>query len=73
MILSTFSRNFLKKAFISASILTHWIPDAQLIMETNALDYALAAILSIIMKKMKFTSCLLLLHFYYSRVELWHI
>ena len=40
--------NSLKKAFTSASILTHWIPDAQLIVETNALDYALAAILSIV-------------------------
>jgi len=40
--------NSLKKAFTSAPILTHWIPDAQLIMETNASDYALAAILSIV-------------------------
>jgi len=40
--------NSLKKAFTSASILTHWIPDAQLIMETDASDYALAAILSIV-------------------------
>ena len=40
--------NSLKKAFTSAPILTHWIPDAQLIVETDALDYALAAILSII-------------------------
>ena len=40
--------NTLKKAFISASILTYWIPDAQLIVETNALDYALTAILSIV-------------------------
>jgi len=40
--------NSLKKAFTSASILTHWIPNAQLIVETNALDYALAAILSIV-------------------------
>jgi len=40
--------NTLKKAFTSAPILTHWIPDAQLIMETDALDYALAAILSIV-------------------------
>ena len=40
--------NSLKKAFTSASILTHWIPDAQLIVETNASDYALAAILSIV-------------------------
>ena len=40
--------NSLKKAFTSAPILTHWIPNAQLIVETNASDYALAAILSIV-------------------------
>jgi len=40
--------NSLKKAFTSALILTHWIPDAQLIVETDALDYTLAAILSIV-------------------------
>jgi len=40
--------NTLKKAFTSAPILTHWIPDTQLIVETDALDYALAAILSIV-------------------------
>ena len=40
--------NSLKKAFTSALILTHWIPDAQLIVETDALDYALTTILSII-------------------------
>jgi len=40
--------NTLKKAFTSAPILTHWIPDAQLIVETDASDYALAAILSIV-------------------------
>jgi len=42
--------NSLKKAFISVSILTHWIPDTQLIMETDASDYALTAILSIVNK-----------------------
>jgi len=42
--------NSLKKAFTSALILTHWIPDAQLIVETDASDYTLAAILSIINK-----------------------
>jgi len=31
---------------MTALILTHWIPDAPLIVETNASDYALAAILS---------------------------
>ena len=40
--------NSLKKAFISAPILTHWIPDAQLIVETDVSDYALAAILFIV-------------------------
>jgi len=40
--------NSLKKAFTSAPILTHWIPDAQLIVETDASDYALTAILSIV-------------------------
>ena len=40
--------NSLKKAFTPALILTHWIPNAQLIVETDALDYALAAILSIV-------------------------
>ena len=40
--------NSLKKAFTSAPILTHWIPNAQLIVETNTLDYALAAILFIV-------------------------
>ena len=42
--------NSLKKAFISAPILTHWIPDAQLIMETDVSDYALTAILFIVNK-----------------------
>jgi len=42
--------NTLKQAFTFAPILTHWVLDAQLVMETNASDYALAAILSIITK-----------------------
>jgi len=42
--------DILKQAFTSAPILTHWVLDAQLIVETNALDYALAAILSIMTK-----------------------
>ena len=42
--------NSLKKVFTSTLILTHWIPDTQLIVETNALDYALTAILSIVNK-----------------------
>jgi len=42
--------NTLKKAFISAPILTHWVLDAQLVVETDTSDYALAAILSIMTK-----------------------
>jgi len=42
---STF--NLLKKAFTSAAILTHWVPDTPLTVETNALDYTIAEILSI--------------------------
>jgi len=42
--------NTLKQAFTSAPILTHWVLDAQLVMETDASDYALAAILSIMTK-----------------------
>jgi len=42
--------NSLKKAFTSVPILTHWIPNAQLIMETDALDYTLVVILSIVNK-----------------------
>jgi len=40
--------NLLKKTFTSTLILTYWIPNAQLIMETDASDYALAAILYIV-------------------------
>jgi len=40
----------LKQAFTSAPILMHWVPDAQLVVETDALDYALTAILSIMTK-----------------------
>jgi len=42
--------NTLKQAFTSAPILMHWVLDAQLVMETDASDYALAAILSIMTK-----------------------
>ena len=45
--------NSLKKAFTSAPILTHWISDAQLIVETDVSDYALTAILSIVNKDNK--------------------
>jgi hypothetical protein len=37
----------LKSAFTSAPILMHWIPDRQIVVETDASNYALAAILSI--------------------------
>ena len=39
--------NLLKEAFTSAPVLTHWVPDRPIIIETDASDYALAAILSI--------------------------
>jgi hypothetical protein len=39
--------NLLKEAFTSAPVLTHWVPDHPIIIETDASDYALAAILSI--------------------------
>ena len=42
--------NTLKQAFISTPILMYWVPDAQLVVKTNASDYALAAILSIMTK-----------------------
>jgi len=42
--------NILKQAFTSAPILMHWVPDTQLVVETNASDYTLAAILSIVTK-----------------------
>ena len=42
--------NSLKKAFTSTSILTHWIPNTQLIVETDTLDYALIAIFSVVNK-----------------------
>ena len=38
----------LKKAFTTAPVLTHWILNAQIILETDASDYALTTILSIV-------------------------
>ena len=38
----------LKQAFTTTPILAHWIPGTVLIVETDASDYALAAILSTI-------------------------
>src|SRR5882672_10117474 len=37
----------LKKAFTTALVLTHWIPDTQITVETDASDYALTTVLSI--------------------------
>src|SRR6266481_4328493 len=37
--------NKLKKAFTTAPVLTHWIPDTPIMVETDASDYALAAVL----------------------------
>ena len=37
----------LKSPFISTPVLTHWVPDKPIIIETDASDYALGAILSI--------------------------
>src|SRR6266581_2846938 len=39
--------HLLKDAFTSAPILMHWVPDASLIVETDASDYAISGILSI--------------------------
>ena len=41
------SFELLKSAFTSAPVLHHWVPDRPIIIETDASDYALAAILSI--------------------------
>ena len=38
----------LKDAFTTAPILSHWDPEAQAVMETNALDYAISTILSMV-------------------------
>jgi RNase H-like domain found in reverse transcriptase len=38
----------LKRAFTTAPVLTHWVPDAPILLETDASDYALAAILFIV-------------------------
>ena len=40
------SFNTLKQVFTSAPVLTHWIPGKPIVVETDASDYALAAILS---------------------------
>jgi hypothetical protein len=40
--------NTLKKAFTTTPVLANWAPELQTIVETNASDYAVAAILSVI-------------------------
>jgi len=37
----------LKTTFLSALVLTHWIPDTLMMVETNTSNYAIAAIFSI--------------------------
>ena len=37
----------LKDAFTSAPILTHWLPDHPIIVETDASDYAISGIISV--------------------------
>src|SRR6516164_5104183 len=37
----------LKQAFTTAPVLTYWVPDQQIIVETDTSDYALGAVLSI--------------------------
>ena len=37
----------LKQAFTIAPVLTYWVPDQQIVVETDALDYALSAVLFI--------------------------
>jgi hypothetical protein len=39
--------HLLKDAFTSTPILTHWVPDTPLIVETDASDYAISGIISI--------------------------
>ena len=41
--------DFLKTTFTSTPILSHWEPDQPLIVETDASDYTLATILSILL------------------------
>ena len=55
----------LKDTFTSAPILSHWNPKAQVIVETDALDYAISAILSVVdsngeVHPMAFYSCSLM-------------
>ncbi len=45
--------NELKQAFTHAPIITHWAPNHQLVVETDASNYAIAAILSIYLEDSK--------------------
>ncbi len=45
--------NKLKQAFTHAPILIHWVPDQQLVVETDTSNYAIAAILSIYLEDSK--------------------
>ncbi len=48
--------NELKQVLTHASILTHWVPDQQLVVETDASNYTIAAILSIYLEDSKIQS-----------------
>lgn len=45
-----FTFDSLKTSFTHAPILAHWEPNRPLIVETNASDYPIASVLSIILK-----------------------
>ena len=60
---TTWNFDFCYEVFIPALILIYWISNAQMIVETNALEYILTAIFSIMIKEKKihlaiFYSCL---------------
>ena len=61
----------IKKAFTCAPVITHWVPDAQITVETDASDYAVAAILSITRWRNPPHS-ILLLNFNHLWAILWH-
>ena len=44
----------LKKVFTTVPVLTHWIPDIQITVETDASDYTLTSVLSIMTPDGKF-------------------
>jgi len=62
----------LKKAFTTALVLTHWIPDTQITVETDASDYALAAVLSNYKLKWRTApDCIPLPNILHPRTQLW--